>query len=412
MDVLKFSTAGSVDDGKSTLIGRLLYDTNSLPTDKVEDMISQSKKRGLDSIDYSLAVDGLMSEREQGITIDVAHLYFHTKNRKYIIHDNAGHVQYTRNMITGVSNTSAILILVDARKGMLEQTKRHLFIASLMQVSQVIVVVNKMDTVDYNEEIFNKLKSEIRVVTEKFNIAFPAFIPVSATEGDNVVTKSENMEWFNELPLLEVLEIIPTDSNKDYLSRFNVQNVLKIKSEDLDYERIYTGKVKSGCFTLGDKIIIHPSGKETHISKMVKYEKSVEKATVGESVAIKTLDDVDIQRGDIITKEHQEIIGLKKILAKLCWLNDVPLIVGQKFLLQYGSTITYCKVTKTDQVLNFDSLEFEHSDQQVDMNAIVRVEINTSEPVFLDPYNKNPKNGYFILINNDTNETVAVGFCE
>lgn len=412
MDILRISTAGSVDDGKSTLIGRLLYDTQSLSKDKIENIKAISAQRGLQDVDLSLITDGLSAEREQGITIDVAHIYFATKNRKYIIADTPGHVEYTRNMITGSSNSHIFIILIDARQGLIEQTKRHLFIASLMQIQEIVIVVNKIDLVNYAEEKFELVKQEIESLKNEFSLNSRnlTYIPISAKLGDNVVSKSSNTPWYNGVTLLQYLESVQVKEAKTDLLRFNVQYVVRPQSDEFHDYRGYAGKIKSGTISLGDELVIQSTGQKSKVKRIHKYKTELLKATAGESVTIELYDDVDISRGDILTLADDRIEGYKNFNSKLCWLDKSELSLQKKYLLQYGSSVIPVKVNQILNQLNFENLKFEETNELIKSNSISSVEIKSASPVFLDSYNENTKNGYFILIDESSNNTVAVGF--
>jgi len=412
MNIVRLSTAGSVDDGKSTLIGRLLYDTKSLSIDKLENIKNISEQRGLAEMDLSLITDGLTAEREQGITIDVAHIYFATEKRKYIIADTPGHVEYTRNMITGASNSQVFLILIDARQGIIEQTKRHLFIASLMEIKEIVFVINKMDLVNFDEAVFSKILSGIEELKTNFNLRNKTltYIPVSAKNGDNVVNPSSLTPWYKGTTLLDYLESIEFELAVNSAPRFNVQYVIRPQSDEFHDYRGYAGKLKSGTLTVGDEITVLASGQSSKIKRIHKYKTDLLKAEAGESVTIELEKDIDISRGDIITKAADKFDGFKSIQSKLCWLDKDELVLNKKYLLQYGSTIVPVKVSTVESQLDFNSLQFEKNPEKVGANSINQVELKSASPLFLDNYTENTANGYFILIDEGTNGTVAVGF--
>ncbi len=412
MNIVRISTAGSVDDGKSTLIGRLLYDTQSLSKDKIENLEELARQRGLDEIDLSLITDGLTAEREQGITIDVAHIYFNTPGRKYIIADTPGHVEYTRNMITGASNADVFIILIDARQGIIEQTKRHLFIASIMEIKEIIFVINKIDLVDFNEEAYLGIKNEINHLKSNFGLEDKnlTFIPISAKEGDNVVTLSDRTPWFSGPTLLNYLENLELEERLNVDSRFQVQYVIRPQSDEFHDYRGYAGKVKSGSFEVGDEVTVLSSGQNSIIKAINKYKEPLLKVGQSESVAIELETDIDISRGDVLTQAKERIEGIKSLSAKLCWLGKEELSLSRKYLLQYGSSIVPVKVTAVIGQLNFDTLDFEESPEKVEVNSINQIELKSAAPMFLDTYKNNPANGYFILIDDTANTTVAVGF--
>lgn len=414
MNILRLSTAGSVDDGKSTLIGRLLYDTNSLSKDKIENIKSISAQRGLSEPDLSLITDGLTAEREQGITIDVAHIYFATRKRKYIVADTPGHVEYTRNMITGSSNSQVFIILIDARQGIIEQTKRHLFIAALMEIKEIVIVVNKIDLVNFDQQIFENIKAEIEGFKSQFNLLDKhlTYIPISAKLGDNVVTQSKNTSWYNGSTLLDYLENIETEENQNAPSRFNVQYVIRPQSDEWHDYRGYAGKVKSGKINVGDDLAVLSTGQSAKVKRIHKFKTDLLTANAGESVTIELEKDIDISRGDILTIAKDKFEGLKTIQSKLCWLDKDELVTGKKYLLQHGSSVVPVKINSVESQLDFNTLEFEANPEKVGANSINKVELKSAAPLYLDSFKTNHNNGYFILIDEGTNGTVAVGFAE
>lgn len=414
MKLLRISTAGSVDDGKSTLIGRLLYDTQSLSKDKIENIENISKQRGLDEIDLSLITDGLTAEREQGITIDVAHIYFNTPNRKYIVADTPGHVEYTRNMITGASNASVFLILIDARNGIIEQTKRHLFIASLMKIKNIVFVINKMDLVGYDQTVYQKIREDIGRLQGKFglNDSNLTFIPVSAKMGDNVVKRSAATAWYEGPTLIDYLETVQVDTNEDAAFRFNVQYVIRPQSDEFHDYRAYAGKVKSGSIKLGDTIKVLSSGQSSRIKAISKYNQPLLEAFQDDSVTIELEDDIDISRGDLLVDAKEEFQGVRLINSKLCWLGKEELNAQKRYILQYGSTTVPVKIAAVKSQLDFEDLNFVEQPESVKVNSINEIDIKTANPVFIDSYSENKKNGYFILVDEVSNSTVAVGFRE
>lgn len=412
MNIVRLSTAGSVDDGKSTLIGRLLYDTNSLSKDKVENIHDLSRQRGLDHVDLSLITDGLTAEREQGITIDVAHIYFNTKNRKYIVADTPGHVEYTRNMITGASNSDVFMILIDARNGIIEQTKRHLFIASLMEISEIIFVINKIDLVDYEEKVYLQILADLQLLVEKFNLKSRrlSYIPISAKIGDNVVQKSSNTSWYSGPTLLDYLENIELTSSDANKTRFSVQYVIRPHSNEFHDFRGYAGKLKSGSLEVGDEISVLSSGQKAVVKAIHRYQTPLLRATKGDSVVIELDRDVDVSRGDILSPVSEIIEGSRQITSRLCWLGAEALDIGRRYILQHGSAQSPVKVSAVKSQLNFETLDFESGEEKVKVNSINDVEIRSASPLFLDAFKQNPANGYFILIDEALNTTVAVGF--
>lgn len=412
MNIIRLSTAGSVDDGKSTLIGRLLFDTNSLSKDRLENIKSISEQRGLSDMDLSLITDGLTAEREQGITIDVAHIYFATEKRKYIIADTPGHVEYTRNMITGSSNSQVFVILIDARQGIIEQTKRHLFIASLMEIKEIIIVVNKIDLVNFDQTVYDNIHSEIEKLKADFNLSNKklTFIPVSAKLGDNVVNKSTNTSWYSGPTLLEYLESVEIATEKNVPPRFNVQYVVRPQSDEFHDYRGYAGKLKSGTFAVGDELVVLASGQSAKIKRIHKFKTDLLKAEAGESITIELEKDIDISRGDVLTIVQEKFEGYKNIQSKLCWLDKDELVLNKKYLLQYGASVVPVKISSIESQLDFSTLKFETNPDKVGANSINQVELKSASPLFLDSYTENPTNGYFILIDEGTNGTVAVGF--
>jgi sulfate adenylyltransferase subunit 1 len=411
-DVLRIATIGSVDDGKSTLIGRLLYETKSLPADKVEDLIRASKRRGFDSPDFSLLTDGLLAEREQGITIDVAHVYFQTPHRKFIIADTPGHEQYTRNMVTGASTSSAALILVDARNGSLLQTYRHFFISHILDLSTIIVCVNKMDLVGYKETPYRKIAGDLSSFAGR--IGFPLvrliFIPLSASQGDNITSPSPNMLWYKGKPLLELLETLPVSSDKNTLPfRFQVQNVLRSKLAGYHDYRGYAGKISSGTICVGDMVAVLPAQLITTISGIDFAGKSVESAQAGESVSIQISKDVDLSRGDMIVKEKGLPTIARSIEARLCWLTERHAKLKSRYLLQHGVRRIHAKLDIVKSVIHPESLEETQNLETLAMNDIGDVILTTAQDLFYDSYAKNKANGAFILIDEATNDTAAVG---
>ncbi len=411
MNVLKFTTAGSVDDGKSTLIGRFLYDTKSLTTDQIEAIERASKRKGLSEIDLSLATDGLIAEREQGITIDVAHIYFSTPKRKFIIADTPGHVEYTRNMITGASSSKAALILIDARNGMLEQTKRHLYITNLLRIKEVIICINKMDLVDYNQQVYNKIVDDVKnyangLYHSDFNLHF---FPISARLGDNVVTSSKNMPWFTDKPLLPFMEELNIEENQALPARFAVQYVIRVDNEKIRDYRAFAGKVKSGVFQIGDEVLVLPTNRTSKIIGIERFTEKLNKAVAGESVAILLADDIDVSRGSIITKINDTPQALKSFRATICWLSTEPANLATRYILQHGIARTPSKIDSVLSILDPNTLS-EIKEKQIVLNEIAEVNIRTANAIYADNYENNPANGAFILIDPQTNNTVAVGF--
>ena len=411
-EVLRIATAGSVDDGKSTLIGRLLYDTNSITTDKLIAIEESSRRKGLGYTDLSLLTDGLVAEREQGITIDVAHIYFSTSRRKFIIADTPGHVEYTRNMVTGASNADVSIILVDARKGLVEQTHRHLYISHLLKVPQVVVCVNKMDLVDYDQDRFQQTVVAFENLIREGGLdgIDISFIPVSSLHGENIVSKSKAMSWYKENTLLEILEAIEVKSRNDELStRFPVQYVIRPKSDEYHDYRGYAGKVASGQLAVGDQIRVLPSGKLSRIKTLERFDEKTDEAQTGESVTVTLTDDIDISRGDMLVKD-EALIGTKNINADICWMDDVPMNPGSTYKLQHGINETRAKVASIQSKVNPLQLSKEVVANDLNLNDIGEVTLKTAKPIFTDLYASNRSNGAFILIDEFTNNTVGVGF--
>lgn len=408
--LLRFTTAGSVDDGKSTLIGRLLYDSKSIFEDQLDNIASTSKRKGHEGIDLALFTDGLRDEREQGITIDVAYRYFTTPKRKFIIADTPGHIQYTRNMVTGASTANAALILIDARHGVIEQTKRHSFIASLLQIPHIIVCVNKMDLVDYKEDIFNKIVADYEAIASKMMIKDIHFIPMSALNGDNVVNRSENMPWFQSAPLLSTLETlhIGSDINKKD-ARFPVQTVLRPQSkEHIDY-RGYAGRLESGILRVGDEVVTLPSGFTSKIKSINFGSEEIEEAFAPMSIALTLEDEIDLSRGSMIVRSNNQPQKLQEFDAMICWLGNNSFADRTKFILKHTSNEQTAMIRSIQYKIDINTLERDQDDKAVAMNDICRVSIKTAGSILLDSYLENRSTGSFILIDANTNETVAAG---
>lgn len=408
--LLRLATAGSVDDGKSTLIGRLLYDSKSIFEDQVAAIENTSKKRGYDGVDLALFTDGLRDEREQGITIDVAYRYFTTPKRKFIIADTPGHIQYTRNMVTGASTANVAIILIDARKGVIEQTKRHSYIASLLQIPHVIVCVNKMDLVEYSEEVFNNIVSDYEGFASKLLIKDIRFIPISALEGDNVVNKSQNMDWFSGSPLLDTLETMHISSDNNKIdARFAVQTVLRPqKDEFIDY-RGYAGRILSGIYRTGDEVTVLPSGFTSKIKTIDFYKDSLEEAFAPMSVSITLEDDIDVSRGDMIVKSNNKPEQSQEFDAMVCWLNGKSAQPRAKYSILHTSNEQKAMIKEVVYKVNINTYERIEDDQDLNMNDIGRIRIKTTRPLMMDSYRENRYTGSFILIDEGTNETVAAG---
>jgi sulfate adenylyltransferase subunit 1 len=415
MDILRIATAGSVDDGKSTLIGRLLYETQSITRDKLEALEAASKRKGLDFLDLSLLTDGLIAEREQGITIDVAHIYFATDRRKYIIADTPGHVEYTRNMVTGASNVKVSLILIDARHGVVEQTFRHFFISVLLRIPKVIVCVNKMDLVGYSESRFNEIKSEFEAFAGRLTFEGQSidFVPISSLYGVNLVTKSDEVPWYAGASLLETLEAYQPDSvNRDLPARFPVQYVVRPKTETFHDFRGYAGKIASGTFAVGEEVVVLPTGRTSRIASIEKFDQKPESAGARESVVITLEDDMDVSRGNLLAKPGAEPEQRRELTARVCWLDAQPLTPGRTYLLQHGINDAKARVLAIDEHLDVQSLEAVPDVSQLKLNDIGTIRLKTAKPIFADRYADNPANGAFILIDEYTHATVGVGFVE
>jgi sulfate adenylyltransferase subunit 1 len=411
VELLRFFTAGNVDDGKSTLIGRLLYDSNSISTDIIETLTRQSKTTGTNTdIDLALLTDGLRAEREQGITIDVAYKYFSTDKRKFIIADTPGHIQYTRNMFTGASNAQLAIILVDARNGMTDQTKRHTIISAILGVPHVLVCINKMDLVDYSEEKYKQIESDYLAFAKQLRIKDVAFIPASALEGDNVVSKSDKMPWHKGKPLLEFLETVElTETKQTDGSRFQVQYVIRPQTAELHDYRGFAGRVISGVYQKGQQVTVLPSGIETTISKIEINQQEVDTAETNMPAVLHLKDDIDISRGNsIVPTKHLPKIE-KEITATICWMDNASYIPGQKILLQQNSFRTKAVVKEVISKIDIHSFKALDSDGTMKLNDICKVLIKTAEPLSFDSYLDNRNSGSFILINENTNNTIAAG---
>ncbi len=408
--LLRFTTAGSVDDGKSTLIGRLLYDSKSIFEDQIEAVESTSKQKGHDGVDLALFTDGLRDEREQGITIDVAYRYFTTPKRKFIIADTPGHIQYTRNMVTGASTANAAIILVDARHGVIEQTKRHAFIASLLNIPHVIVCINKMDLVDFSEEVYQDITGQFEEFSSKMLIPDIRFIPISALLGDNVVNRSENMGWYQGAPLLHTLETmhISSDINK-VDSRFPVQTVLRPQSKEFIDYRGYAGRIASGIFRKGDEVSVLPSGFTSRIKGIDGPDGAIEEAFAPMSVSITLEDDIDISRGDMIVRTNNQPDSVQDLEVMLCWLNDKPAKPRAKYTIMHTSNEQKAMIREVIYKIDIETLNRKTDDPEMKMNDICKVKLRTTKPLMQDPYRENRYTGSIILIDDSTNETVAAG---
>jgi sulfate adenylyltransferase subunit 1 len=408
MDLLRFITAGSVDDGKSTLIGRLLYDSKNILIDQLEALEKSTKNRTDGSVDLALLTDGLRAEREQGITIDVAYRYFTTPKRKFIIADAPGHVQYTRNMITGASNASLIIILVDARQGVVEQTRRHSIIASLLKIPHIVVAINKMDLVEYSQDVYNNIVIDYADVAKQLGLKDVTYIPMSALNGDNIVDKSEKIDWYEGKPLLEFLEDVQLDNDINYTdARFQVQYVIRPQTEELHDYRGYAGKISSGVYRKGDKVKVLPAGHETTIAKLEVGGVEVEEAFAPQPVVIQLSEDIDISRGDTIAKIDNLPQTGNELEVLLCWLDDKPLQPGNKYYLQHNSRLVRSVVRSVEYKLDVNTLQQQPVEGGVKLNEVVKAVIKTASPLVYDSYEKLNINGSAILIDETSNSTVA-----
>ncbi len=408
--LLRFTTAGSVDDGKSTLIGRLLYDSKSIFEDQIAAVEKTSKRKGLETVDLALFTDGLRDEREQGITIDVAYRYFTTPKRKFIIADTPGHVQYTRNMVTGASTANLAIVLIDARHGVIEQTKRHSYIASLLQISHIIVCVNKMDLVDYSEDVFNDIVGQYEEMSSKMMIKDVRYIPISALKGDNVVHRSKNTPWFQNAPLLHTLETIHITSDNNMVdARFPIQTVLRPQDEENRDYRGYAGTIAGGIFRVGDDVRLLPSGFNSKIKSINVYDKFVDQAFESMSIAMTLEDDIDLSRGDMIVKSNNLPEKTQDLSAMICWFNDNDATPKAKYILKHTSNEPKAMIKEIEYKVNIDTLRRIEDDKSIHMNDICKVKIRTTAPIMMDEYSRNRKTGSFILIDDSTNETVAAG---
>ena len=410
MDILRFITAGSVDDGKSTLIGRLLYDSKSIMIDQLEAIEKQTKNREDGELDLALLTDGLRAEREQGITIDVAYKYFSTPKRKFIIADAPGHIQYTRNMVTGASNSDFAIILVDARHGVVEQTRRHSIIASLLKIPHVIVAVNKMDLVGYSQDVYNNILIDYAAVAKSLGLQDTTYIPISALNGDNIVDRSENFNWYEGLPLLQILEEVEIYNDINLTdARFPVQYVIRPQTEALHDYRGYAGKIVSGIYKKGDAVTIQPSGVTTVIDKIEVGGKEVEVAFAPQSAIIHLKDDVDVCRGDLITLSNNQPNVSNELEVLMCWMDTKPLQVGSKYQLQLNSRLVRAVVKEVSYKVNVNSLLEEEAPEKVQLNDIIKATIKTASPIPYDSYQHLRVNGGAILI--DETSHVTVGAC-
>ncbi len=410
MELLRFTTAGSVDDGKSTLIGRLLYDSKAIFEDQMEQLELASERRGEEQVNLALLTDGLRAEREQGITIDVAYRYFATPKRKFIIADTPGHVQYTRNMVTGASTANLAIILVDARHGVLEQTIRHSYIASLLGIPHILICVNKMDLVDYSEEAFEGIRKQFDPFKEKLNLGDVRFIPISALKGDNIVERGDNTTWFKGATLLEELETIDIRSDSDFTNRrFPVQYVIRPQREEYHDYRGYAGRIAGGVWKPGEKVTVLPSGIETTLESIDTMTGSLEVAFSPQSVTFRLAHDIDISRGDMIVPADQKPNIGQEIDVMVCWLGEKPMVIGGKYAIRHTTSEVRGIIKELDYKVNINNLEQNKDDKTVALNEIAKVSIKTSKPVFYDSYKENRITGSIIIIDEATNNTVGAG---
>ena len=411
MDLLRFTTAGSVDDGKSTLIGRLLYDSKNIFEDQIKAVEESSRRRGDDNMNLALLTDGLKAEREQGITIDVAYRYFATPKRKFIIADTPGHIQYTRNMVTGASTANLAIILVDARKGIVEQTCRHAFIANLLRIQHVIVAINKMDLVDFSEDAYEEIVEEFKSFSSRLdNLIDVTFIPISALHGDNVVDKSENIDWYSGPTLLYQLETVYIGSDHNHVkARFPVQWVIRPHSDEHHDFRGYAGRVAGGVFKPGDEVQVLPSGFTSKIDSIHTADGKLSEAFAPVSCSILLEDEIDISRGDMIVKSNNPPERGQDIEAMLCWFSDKKMMIRGKYVLRHTSKEIKAIVTDLQYKININTVRKVEDDKEFGLNEIGRACIRTSSPIFYDSYNDNRNTGSFVLIDEQTNETVAAG---
>ena len=407
MNILRFITAGSVDDGKSTLIGRLLYDSKSILADQLEALEQQSKNKNDDGIDLAIITDGLRAEREQGITIDVAYRYFATPKRKFIIADAPGHTQYTRNMITGASNSELIIILVDARNGVTEQTRRHSIIASLLNIPEVVVAVNKMDLVDYSEEVFNNIKQEYEEIAKRLGLKSVHYFPISAFVGDNIVNTTEAMPWYKGNSLLDFLETVEISKDNYDQPRFQVQYVIRPQTEALHDYRGYAGEVISGTYRKGDAIIVEPEGISTKLSKIEYNGEEVAEVKAGDPVVLHIEDDIDISRGDYFAKQGAEPQQGQDIEAIVCWMDKRELREGNKYLLQQRSKLVKAIVKEIEYKIDVNTLNQTEGVESVKLNEIAKIRLKTASPLVYDAFQSNPPMGSAILIDETSNATVG-----
>lgn len=410
MELLRFTTAGSVDDGKSTLIGRLLYDSKAIFEDQLEALEKASISRGEEQINLSLLTDGLRAEREQGITIDVAYRYFATPRRKFIIADTPGHIQYTRNMVTGASTANAAVILVDARNGVVEQTIRHCYIASLLQIPHIIVCVNKMDLMDFSEAVFEKVQRDFYGFSDKLDIKDIRFVPISALKGDNVVERSVNMPWYQGPTLMFLLENIHISNDRNFIDfRFPVQFVVRPNRDEFHDYRGYAGRMAGGVIHKGDKVMVLPSGFSSAVKSIDSMKESLDVAFPPQSVTLTLEDDIDVSRGDMIVSPDNLPVAGQDITLMICWLNEKPMRPQGKYMVKHTTRDVKCIIREVNFKVNINTLDKDFSDKNIGLNEIAEISIRTTHPLFYDSYRKNRVTGSLILIDEGTNETVCAG---
>ncbi len=410
MELLRFTTAGSVDDGKSTLIGRLLYDSKAIFEDQLEAIEQTSKKKGEEHVNLALLTDGLRAEREQGITIDVAYRYFATPKRKFIIADTPGHIQYTRNMVTGASTANLAVILVDARNGVLEQTRRHAYIASLLQIPHIVVCINKMDLVDYSEEVFEDIKEKVMEFAPQLSVKDIRFVPISAKEGDNVVKRSVHTDWYNGSTLMHILEniYIGSDINQQDV-RMPIQYVIRPQTKEYHDFRGYAGRLESGVLKVGDEIKIMGSGLTSKVKTIISSEGESKEAFAPQSVTITLEDDIDISRGDMLVKVTNSSAVKNEIDLMVCWFNERPLQLRGKYIIRHTTNELKAIVKDIKFKVDINNLKNNKEEKTVKMNDIAKISIKTTKPLFCDAYNKNRSTGSLIFVDEATNETVGAG---
>ncbi|QNF33845.1 sulfate adenylyltransferase subunit CysN [Adhaeribacter swui] len=407
-DLLRFITCGSVDDGKSTLIGRLLYDTKTIFEDQLQNIERTSQMRGEEYVNLALLTDGLRAEREQGITIDVAYRYFATPKRKFIMADTPGHIQYTRNMVTGASTANLAVVLVDARKGVIEQTCRHTFITSLLKIDHIILCVNKMDLVDYSQEVYEKIKTDFQNFISRLDIADVRYVPVSALQGDNIVNKSANMPWYEGSTLLYMLENVHLGSDLNHVdARFPVQYVLRPQSTEYHDFRGYAGRVEGGVFKPGDEVLVLPSGFSSTVKSIETFDGPVAEAFAPMSVVITLNDEIDISRGDMLVKPNNQPEISQDLEVMVCWMSEKPLVKGKKYIVRHTTKEAKCLVKDIRYKMNINTLHKIEDDLNIGLNDIGRITLRTTLPLFYDDYRKNTGTGSLILVDEFTNETVA-----